>query len=118
MERTVASLGDAGPLPVMAVLFFVTSVASQVISNTATTVLVAPVAYQVASQLGLSPEPFLMAVALAASTAFATPIASPVNMLVLNAGGYRFGDFLRVGVPLQLVLFGLTLLLVPRLFPF
>jgi len=118
VERTVASIGGAGPLGVMAVLFLATSVASQVISNTATTVLVAPVAYQVAGQLGLSPAPFLMSVALAASTAFATPIASPVNMLVLNAGGYRFGDFLRVGVPLQLVLFVLTLLLVPQLFPF
>lgn len=118
VESTVSSLGDAGPLAVMAMLFLATSVASQVISNTATTVLVAPVAHQIAQQLGLSPEPFLMAVALAASTAFATPIASPVNMLVLNAGGYRFMDFVRVGVPLQLVLFGLTLTLVPRLFPF
>ena len=59
-----------------------------------------------------------MAVALAASTAFATPIASPVNMLVLNAGGYRFADFAKVGIPLQLVLFAVTLAVVPLLFPF
>ena len=114
----VSGLGDAGPIAVMAALFVVTSLASQVISNTATTVLIAPVAFQVAAKLGLAPQPFLMAVALAASTAFATPIASPVNMLVLNAGGYRFSDFMKVGIPLQLVLFVVTLAVVPLLFPF
>jgi di/tricarboxylate transporter len=118
VEALTSGLGDAGPVAVMAVLFLVTSVASQVISNTATTVLVAPIAYQVATSLGFAPQPFLMAVALAASTAFATPVASPVNMLVLNAGGYRFTDFLKVGVPLQLVLFVVTLFVVPLLFPF
>ncbi|MEQ9317507.1 MAG: SLC13 family permease [Polyangiaceae bacterium] len=114
----VSGLGDAGPLALMAALFVVTSIASQVISNTATTVLVAPVAYQVATRVGVAPQPLLMAVALAASTAFATPIASPVNMLVLNAGGYRFADFAKVGIPLQLVLFAVTLAVVPLLFPF
>lgn len=114
----VGGLGAAGPRVILATLFVLTSVASQVISNTATTVLVAPVAYGLALNLSLAPEPFLMTVALAASTAFATPIASPVNMLVLNAGGYRFADFMRVGIPLQLVLFAVTLVIVPLMFPF
>ncbi len=118
VDGLTVGLGGAGPRAVLATLFVVTAVASQVISNTATTVLVAPVAYQVATALELKPQPFLMAVALAASTAFATPVASPVNMLVLNAGGYRFVDFVRVGVPLQLTLFVLVMLILPLLFPF
>ena len=87
------SLGQAGPLTVMAGLFLFTAIFSQFISNTATTVLVTPIAFQTAIALGLSPYPFLMAVAVAASTSFATPIATPVNMLVLGPGGYHFGDF-------------------------
>ena len=113
----VAKIGPHGPLVMMAALFLVTSAFSQVISNTATTVLVAPIAFRVATELGLAPQAFLMTVAIAASTAFATPIASPVNTLVLNAGGYRFGDFLKVGVALQLLLLVATLLVVPLLFP-
>jgi di/tricarboxylate transporter len=113
----VARIGPYGPVVMMAALFLVTSTFSQVISNTATTVLVAPIAFRVATELGLTPHAFLMTVAIAASTAFATPIASPVNTLVLNAGGYRFGDFLKVGVALQLLLLVATLLIVPLLFP-
>jgi di/tricarboxylate transporter len=91
---------------------------SQVISNTATTVLVAPVALSAAQQLDVSPYSLLMGVAIAASTAFATPVASPVNTLVLGPGRYRFTDFLKVGVPLQLVALALCLALLPLLFPF
>jgi di/tricarboxylate transporter len=111
-------LGVAGPLAMLAVLFLLTSLFSQVISNTATTVLIAPIALGAAAELGVSPYTLLMAVAVAASTAFATPIASPVTMLVLGPGAYRFSDFLRVGVLLQAVVFVVTLLLVPLLFPF
>lgn len=111
-------LGGAGPVVVLVVVFLITSAFSQVISNTATTVLVAPIALQTALDLGISPYPLMMTVAIAASTAFATPIASPVNTLVLGPGGYRFGDFFRVGALLQLVVLLLTLLVVPLLFPF
>ena len=111
-----SALGGSGPIVLMAALFLITSLFSQVISNTATTVLLAPVAYQVAVDLGASPRAFLMAVAVAASTAFATPIASPVNTLVLGPAGYRFADFLKVGVLLQLLILGATLLIVPWLF--
>jgi di/tricarboxylate transporter len=118
MVAGLQPLGAAGPLAMLAVLFLLTSLLSQVISNTATTVLVAPVAIGAAAELAVSPYPLLMGVAVAASTAFATPIASPVTMLVLGPGAYRFGDFLRIGMVLQTVIFIVTLLLVPLLFPF
>ena len=113
----VNGLGAFGPLALMAGLFLLTSLFSQFISNTATAVLIAPIAVQAALGLGVAIEPMLMAVALAASTSFATPIASPVNTLVLGPGNYRFGDFARVGIPLQLVLMIVTLLVVPWFFP-
>jgi len=113
----VGALGGAGPLLVMAALFVLTSAFSQVISNTATTVLLAPVAFAAARDLGVSPEAMLMAIAVAASTAFATPVASPVNALVLTSGRYRFGDFLRVGLPIVVLMLIATLLVVPVFFP-
>ncbi len=117
MVASLTRLGSGGPLLMMGILFIVTSLFSQVMSNTATTVLVAPIALQTALALGASPYPMLMAVAIAASTAFSTPIASPTNTIVLSAGAYRFGDYLKVGVPLQLLMLAATLLVVPRLFP-
>jgi di/tricarboxylate transporter len=108
---------DYGPMVIMAALFIVTSAVSQMISNTATTVLIAPIALQTALAMELSPYPFMMTVAIAASTAFATPVASPVNTLVLNPGGYRFGDFARAGIPLQCLILIATLIVVPWLFP-
>jgi di/tricarboxylate transporter len=114
---SLITLGGLGPLVMMAALFVLTSAFSQVISNTATMVLVAPIAFGLALELGVSPYAFLMTVAIAASTAFLTPIASPVNTLVLGPGEYRFSDFFKVGILLQLlVLFG-TLLTVPLFFP-
>lgn len=118
VDQLVAGLGDAGPRALCVSLFLLTSVFSQFISNTATTVLVAPIAIATAQQMGVSPEPVLMTVALAASTAFATPIASPVNTLVLAPGNYRFLDFAKVGVPLQLLAMGVVIWLTPLLFPF
>jgi len=118
VDALVNAVGPYGPLALLVGLFLLTSLASQVISNTATAVLVAPIALQAAVTLGISPYPLLMTVALAASTAFATPVASPVNTLVLGVGKYRFGDFLRVGVALQLLVLVITAVAVPRFFPF
>ncbi len=109
--------GELGPIALMAALFVFTSVLSQIVSNTATTVLVAPIALQAALGMGVNPHAMLMTVAIAASTAFATPVASPVNTLVLNPGGYRFADFARAGIPLQLIILVATLFVVPILFP-
>lgn len=110
--------GSLGPIALLAALFLFTSALSQLVSNTATTVLVAPIALQAAIGMGVNPHAMLMTVAIAASTAFATPVASPVNTLVLNPGGYRFGDFAKAGIPLQLLILVATLLVVPWLFPF
>ncbi|HMQ29651.1 MAG TPA: SLC13 family permease [Chloroflexaceae bacterium] len=113
-----ASLGPLGPLAVLAGLFMLTSLFGLFISNTATAVLMAPIALQAAAALAVSPYPMLMTVAIAASTAFATPIASPVNTLVVGPGGYRFRDFVVVGMPLQLLLLAASVLAIPLLFPF
>jgi di/tricarboxylate transporter len=113
-----SGMEGTGPLVLLVVLFLLTSGLSQVISNTATAVLLAPIAYQLAMGIGAAPEPFLMTIAVAASTAFATPVASPVNTLVLGPGGYKFGDFFKVGVALQLLVLIVTVVVVPLLFPF
>jgi len=129
MLPTADALGNSGALdllvgsassllsgaPVLATLLglmVVTSLLSQVISNTATAVLLAPVAVQLSGLLGVGPEPLLIGVAVAASTAFATPVASPVNALVLGPGDYRFGDFVRAGVALQALVLPLAAALI------
>ena len=87
------------------------------ISNTATAVLMAPVALAVAKEMGAQPYPFAMIVALAASTAFMTPVSSPVNTLVVTPGNYTFGDFVRIGVPFSLVVMVVCVVMVPWLLP-
>lgn len=116
-EWVASSLGGWGAIPVLGSLFLITSVFTQVISNTATTVLIAPVALSLALNLGYQPQAFLMTIALAASTAYATPVASSVNTLVMGAGNYRFKDFARIGVPLILISMLITVLLLPLMFP-
>jgi di/tricarboxylate transporter len=111
-------LGGAGPQAMLACLFALTAVIGLFISNTATAVLMAPVAVSTAQQLGLSPSPFAMTVALAASAAFMTPVSSPVNTLVLGPGQYRFADFVKVGVPFTLLVMAVTVVMVPWLFGF
>lgn len=113
----IGLFGDAGPHALLACLFLLTAVIGLFISNTATAVLMAPVAISTATQLDASPYPFAMTVALAASAAFMTPISSPVNTLVLGPGQYRFADFVRVGVPFTLLVMLVSVLLVPWLFP-
>lgn len=112
----IGLFGDAGPHALLACLFVLTALIGLFISNTATAVLMAPVAISIATQLGVSPYPFAMIVALAASAAFMTPISSPVNTLVLGPGHYRFADFLRIGVPFTLLVMLVSVLLVPLLF--
>lgn len=113
----LAHLAGFGPLLVMAAFFVLTSAIGLVVSNTATAVLIAPVAVHVAVTLGMDPRAMAMTVAIAASSAFVTPVSSPVNLLILGAGGYRFGDFVKVGLPLLLLMLAATLLVVPLFFP-
>lgn len=111
-------VGETGPRIVLALLFAVTAMLGLFISNTATAVLMAPVALVVADGLQASPYPFAMTVALAASAAFMTPVSSPVNTLVVGPGNYTFFDFVRIGVPFTLVTLVVTVVLVPLLLPF
>jgi di/tricarboxylate transporter len=112
-----ALTSGAGPRMVLATLFALTAMLGMFISNTATAVLMAPVALAVAKELHASPYPFAMIVALAASTAFMTPVSSPVNTLVVAPGHYTFGDFARIGVPFSLVVLIVSIVLVPWLLP-
>ena len=114
LMAVTAGLGDYG---VLACLFGITAILGLFISNTATAVLMAPVALAIAGDLNASPYPFAMIVALAASTAFMTPISSPVNTLVVAPGNYSFVDFVKVGVPFSLVVMVVSVLLVPWLLP-
>lgn len=114
----IAFFGASHPQVMLAAIFAVTALIGLFISNTATAVLMGPVALTIAENLGASPYPFAMTVALAASTAFMTPVSSPVNTLVMAPGGYRFADFVRIGVPFALVAMAVTIALVPILLPF
>lgn len=116
-EGLMAVTGGAGTYAILGSLFLITAVLGLFISNTATAVLMAPVAIAIATDLQASPYPFAMIVALAASTAFMTPISSPVNTLVVAPGKYGFGDFVRVGVPFAIVVMIVSVLLVPWLLP-
>ncbi|MEC1716076.1 SLC13 family permease [Schinkia azotoformans] len=117
-EGIIRLLGDYGPTGVLIGIYLVTMVFGQFISNTATAVLFAPIAMNAALGIGVSPYPFLIAVAVAASMAFATPVASPTNALVMTAGGYKFSDFVKIGIPMQIVMFIVMMLAIPMIFSF
>lgn len=107
----------AGTHVLLALLFVLTAVLGMFMSNTATAVLMAPVAIGVAREMEVSPYPFAMIVALAASTAFVTPVSSPVNTLVVTPGGYKFGDFVKIGGPFAIIVMILCVFLVPIILP-
>jgi len=110
--------GNDSPRAVLLALFVLTMSLSWILSNTATLVLVAPIAVEAALSMGVSPVPMAVAVLIAGSSGFASPVSSPVVTLVVNPGGYRFGDFLKTGGPLTVVVAAITLLVVPLIFPF
>jgi di/tricarboxylate transporter len=117
-EGLINSIGEYGPLMVLGGLFLLTSLFTQVLSNTVTTVLIAPIGLGAAQQLGVQPYAFLMGVAIAASMAFASPVATPVNTLVMAAGNYRFSDYIKIGAPLILITMIVSMLVIPLLWPF
>ena len=119
VSRTLAeSLGHYGPYALLAGIYFSTSLLTMFISNTATAVLMAPIALSSAAQMGLSPYPFLFAVTLGASMCFATPFSTPPNALVMQAGRYTFMDYVKVGLPLQVIVGIVMVFALPLLFGF
>ena len=110
-------LGDAGPWPVITGLYLLTAMATMIIPTAALVVLMSPIVLSAMAEFGLAPETAMMAVAMAASASFTSPISHPANILVMGPGGYRFVDYLKVGVPLTLVVFVAVMLLLPVFWP-
>lgn len=117
-DKLIRSLGSIHPTLLLAGIFLITTLFSQVINNSATAVLMAPIAIIAAQSLQISPEPLMIVVAISASTAFLTPMGTTTNAMVLTAGKYKFVDYLKVGAPLLLIFMIVTLVLVPLIWPF
>jgi di/tricarboxylate transporter len=117
-DGLVRIVGDAGPYALLLALFLLTAALGQLISNMATALIVIPIAISAAADMNVSAQPVLMAVAVSAAASFLTPVATPANLMVMEPGGYRFGDYWKLGLPL-LVLFGaVAVLLVPIFWSF
>lgn len=114
----VAGLGGFGPFALMAGVYFTASLLTMFISNTATAVLLAPIALQSAASMGISPYPLLLAVSVGTSMCFASPFSTPPNALVMPAGKYTFMDYVKVGVPLQVIMGLVMVVVIPLFFPF
>ncbi len=115
--QVMSLLGDAGPWPVIMGLYVLTAMATMIIPTAALVVLMSPIVLSAMGDLGVAPETAMMAVAMAASASFTSPISHPANILVMGPGGYRFVDYLKVGVPLTIIVFITVMVLLPILWP-
>ncbi len=116
-EGVVSAVGGMGPLVVVAAIYLVTAFGAQVMPTAAVAILMAPIAYNTAVDLGLSPYALLMAVALSASASFMSPVAHPANVLIMGPGGYRFKDYIKVGLPLTVICLIVVLVVLPLVWP-
>jgi di/tricarboxylate transporter len=116
--RLLDVVGDASPHLLLAAIVVVTAVLGQLISNTATALVVIPVAVSAAADLDVSTRPLLMGIAVAAAASFLTPVATPANLMVMGPGGYRFGDYWKLGLPLLALFAAAAILLVPVIWSF
>jgi di/tricarboxylate transporter len=117
-DDLVKALGDSGGYALLFGLFLLTAILGQLISNMATALIVIPIALSAAAEIGVSPQPVLMSVTVAAAAALLTPVATPANLMVMGPGGYRFGDYWRLGLPLLLLYGVVAVLLVPVFWSF
>ena len=117
-EHAVGMVGHMGPVAVLAAIYLLAAVMTETMSNAAAAVLLAPIAISTAEQIGVDPRPFLMAITFAASTGFSTPVGYQTNTMIYNPGGYKYTDFLRAGVPLNLIFWVLSVVFIPRLWAF
>lgn len=118
VDNTLGKVSGYGPLVVLGVLYLLTMVLTELMSNAGTAVLMTPIAMTTATMLGIEPTPFLIAVMFAASTSFMTPVGYQTNTMVYAAGGYKFGDFLKIGLPLNVLFWVLAMILIPLIWPF
>ncbi len=116
--NAVDMVGGLGPVAALAVVYLMTSVMTDTMSNNAAAVLLAPIAISTAEQIGISPRPLLMAITFAASTGFSTPVGYQTNTMIYNPGGYKYTDFLRTGVPLSILFWILSVIFIPRFWSF
>ena len=116
-EGVVSAVGGLGAYGVVAALYVMTALAAQVMPTAAVAILMAPIAFNTAGDLGLSPQALLMTVALSASASFMSPVAHPANVLIMGPGGYRFSDYIKVGLPLTLVCLAVVLVVLPFVWP-
>ena len=117
-EGVISVAGGMGPHAVVAAIFILTSLATQIIPTAALVVLMAPIAFNAATDMGISPLTLMMTVAMAASASFASPVSHPANVMIMGPGGYRFNDYLKVGLPLTLIVAVLVVIFVPIFWPF
>ncbi|MDR4508435.1 MAG: SLC13 family permease [Candidatus Brocadiaceae bacterium] len=118
VNTILGPFAGCGPLVILAILYLITAVLTELMSNNAAAVIIAPIGLSIAASLEVDPRPFLVAITFAASTSFATPIGYQTNTMIYAPGGYRFMDFARVGTPLNLIFWGLAVLFIPILWPF
>jgi di/tricarboxylate transporter len=117
-DRLVAIVGEAGPYALLAGLFILTAVLGQLISNTATALIIIPIAVAAAIELGISPRPVMMSVCVAAAASFLTPVATPVNLMIMGPGGYKFGDYWKIGIVCMAWFFVMAVFFVPMVWRF
>lgn len=117
-EQLVSMVGNTGPVALLAGLFLLTAIMGQLISNTATALIVIPIGVAAAASMNISPQPVLMSTAVAAAAAFLTPIATPTNLMVMGPGGYAFGDYWKLGLPLLIWFFVVSVFIVPLIWRF
>jgi len=118
VESMVGLMQGLGPLAVLAAVYVLTNVLTEMVTNNAVAILIGPIVIALAIELGYDPRPFIMAVMFAASASFATPIGYQTNTFVYSAGGYKFRDFLVVGLPLNVIFAVVAVLVIPLFFPF
>ena len=114
----VGVMDHLGPLAILAAIYLLASILTELVTNNAVAILMTPIAISIAGSMEVDPRPFLVAIMFGASASFITPIGYQTNTYVYGAGGYKFGDFMKIGIPLNLILWGTAVLLIPRFWPF
>jgi di/tricarboxylate transporter len=117
VEHFAQLVGTLGPMAVLSAVYFITSALTEIMSNNAAAILLTPIAAGLALQLGVDPRPFVVAVMFAASASFATPIGYQTNTFVYSAGGYKFSDFIKIGLPLNFILWATATIIIPIFWP-